>query len=144
MAHARVKLIVASLAIVVAVTLLAVAGVREGLVYSLSVDQFLDDGEYAGQRVRLTGLVSEENVQTDAGLLMARFDLVGEDEALTVEYHGIIPEMFKPGHEVVVEGELDGAGVFQADTLMTKCASKYESEGEGAMPPDHPATESPE
>ena len=144
MTHARKKLIVATLAIVVAVTLLAVAGVREGWVYSLPVDQFVAEARHQDQRVRLTGLVGEENVQADAGLLEARFDLLGEAERLPVEYHGIIPDMFKPGHEVVVEGELDDSGVFQADTLMTKCASKYESEGEVEMPPDHPATESPE
>jgi cytochrome c-type biogenesis protein CcmE len=34
--------------------------------------------------------------------------------------------MFGPGKNVVVEGRRDPAGVFQADVLMTKCASKYE------------------
>ena len=42
-------------------------------------------------------------------------------------------ELFQAGAEVIVEGQQDAAGVFQADTLLTKCASKYEE-----MPKDHP------
>jgi len=45
----------------------------------------------------------------------------------------VVPDMFKSGAEIVVEGKQDAAGVFQADVLMTKCASKYED-----MPKDHP------
>ena len=42
--------------------------------------------------------------------------------------------MFKAGSEVVVEGQADAAGTFQADLMMTKCASKYEDK-----PAGHPA-----
>ena len=38
-------------------------------------------------------------------------------------------DQFATGREVVVEGKYDSAGVFQADLLMTKCASKYEGKG---------------
>jgi cytochrome c-type biogenesis protein CcmE len=33
----------------------------------------------------------------------------------------------------VVEGQLNGQGVFAADVMMTKCASKYESSGQAPM-----------
>ena len=45
---------------------------------------------------------------------------------MPVTYAGVLPDLFKPGGEVVVEGRLDAAGTFKADVLMTKCASKYE------------------
>jgi cytochrome c-type biogenesis protein CcmE len=41
--------------------------------------------------------------------------------------------MFKAGCDVVAEGNLDRAGVFQSDKLMTKCASKYEGEHPGSV-----------
>ena len=49
---------------------------------------------------------------------------------------------FGPGdtvraHVKVVEGTRDAKGVFCADTLMTKCASKYESGGEAPHADPH-------
>ena len=61
-----------------------------------------------------------------------------ENKATTlwVEYTGAIPDTFKAGAEVIVEGGLRPDGSFQAKTLMTKCPSKYqkETEAERALP----------
>jgi cytochrome c-type biogenesis protein CcmE len=124
----KIKLVAAGAAIVVAATLLAVAGAREGWVYFLTVDEFLALENHAAKRVRLHGLVGEENVEVRPALLQADFDLEGDANDLRIAYTGVIPDMFKAGNEVVVEGQLDESGVFQADTLLTKCASKYESD----------------
>jgi cytochrome c-type biogenesis protein CcmE len=51
---------------------------------------------------------------------------MGKTRKLTVNYRGSIPDQFAVGRNVVVEGCLDKSGTFQADVLMTKCASKYE------------------
>jgi cytochrome c-type biogenesis protein CcmE len=140
----RIKLIIGGLAILVAAGFLAMAGVREGWVYCLPVDQFLNGEEYHDQRVRLEGTVSAENLDADRGLLRAEFDLLGDAGQIRVEYTGVIPDMFKPGHDVVVEGRLAESGIFRADTLMTKCASKYVSEKSQGPPPDHPDVGKPE
>ncbi len=134
----RVKLIVGGLAILAAVALLATASVREGWVYSLSVDEFRNSEKYHDQRVRLEGTVADEILDSAGGLLHAEFDLLGETGRIRVEYSGVIPDMFKPGHVVVVEGRMSESGVFRADALMTKCASKYESDAGEAPPADHP------
>jgi cytochrome c-type biogenesis protein CcmE len=43
-----------------------------------------------------------------------------------VHYTGSVPDMFKVGREVVVEGSLrDGVFVAKPNTLSTKCPSKY-------------------
>ena len=127
MNHVRLKLIVGVAAIALAVALLSTAWIREGLVYFLPVDEFLVDGGHQQKRVRLHGTVGQENFEADPAGLLARFDLVGKERRLRVEYRGVVPEMFKAGREVVVEGRLDEAAVFRADTLLTKCASKYET-----------------
>lgn len=128
MSHRRIKLTVAALALIGAVGYLAWAGIRDGWVYYLQVDQFVQDASYHDQRVRVHGLVSAENFQADHGLLLAQFDLLGETQQLRINYKGVIPDLFQADQDVVVEGRLDDSEVFQADTLMTKCASKYESE----------------
>jgi len=129
MTHIKVKMNLAGAALTIAVCLLAVAGVREGWVYYLQVDQFLQSPDRQDQRVRLHGTVGEDNFVARSTELVASFDLLGETGKVRVDYHGVVPDLFKTGVDVVVEGQLDDAGVFQADTLMTKCASKYETAG---------------
>ena len=97
---------------------------------------------YHNQRVRLHGRVGEENLLSNSAALHAQFNLMGETSSLVIEYNGIIPDLFKAEVDVVVEGQLDEAGVFQADTLMTKCASKYETEA-GEAPHVDPRNEKP-
>ena len=60
---------------------------------------------------------------------------------LPVRYNGVLPDMFADGRDVIVEGRVE-QGVFQADTLLTTCPSKYEAElqpdGETAPGPANP------
>jgi cytochrome c-type biogenesis protein CcmE len=43
-----------------------------------------------------------------------------------VTYHGIAPDTFTDGVDVVLEGRLDRDGTFRATTVLAKCASRYE------------------
>jgi cytochrome c-type biogenesis protein CcmE len=123
----RSKLITAGVVLAAAVGYLAMAGAKSGWVYYLEVDHFLADSQYHAQRVRLHGKVAADHLQVSAAALSANFDLQGKSKSVAVQYHGVIPEMFEGGRDVVVEGKLDPAtNCFRADVLMTKCASKYE------------------
>ncbi|HUO09479.1 MAG TPA: cytochrome c maturation protein CcmE [Phycisphaerae bacterium] len=134
MTHIRLKLSVAAILLLSAVAYLTFAGVQKGWVYTVGVDQFAANVEQHALRVRLCGTVSDEHLDVQKARLTANFLIKGEHATFPVLYHGVIPDMFKAGSEVVVEGRLNDAGQFQADTLMTKCASKYEG-----MPKNHPA-----
>ena len=125
MNHLRIKLLVAGLVVAGALAYLTYAGVQKGWVYYLQVDQFTQNAQYHDQRVRLCGKVAEKNVTVQPAQLTATFPLKGDTSQVSVVYHGVVPDLFKPGCEVVVEGRLDQQGVFQATVLMTKCASKY-------------------
>ncbi len=128
MSRSRAKLLVGGSVILVAVGFLAFAGVREGWVYYLPVDEFVAEQAVQDRRVRLHGTVSGEGLEMNATMLTAKFDLRGEVSSLRVEYTGVVPDMFQAERDVVVEGELGEDGVFKADVLLTKCASKYEAE----------------
>jgi cytochrome c-type biogenesis protein CcmE len=134
MACARTKLIVGGLVMAGAVTYLAVAGVKSGWTYYLDVDAFLLNPACQAQRTRLHGEVSTDALDLRPGELFVRFDLLGRSGRVPVAYKGPIPDLFRPGRQVVVEGTLDAAGIFQADTLLTKCASKYMEDRAG--PPE--------
>lgn len=136
MTHIHVKLAVAAVLILTAVGFLAFNAAKGGWVYYLPVDEFVE-AEYPTKRVRLHGLVAEEGFDASSALLQAKFNLQGETQAVAIEYEGALPDMFQAGREVVVEGSYDPVTcVFEADTLMTKCASKYEGHEEGSVPED--------
>lgn len=126
MTHIRLKLSIAATLLLLAVAYLTFAGVQRGWVYTVGVDQFLANADQHDLRVRLCGTVSDQDLEIHKAQLSARFLIKGQHASIPVMYKGVIPDMFKPGCEVVVEGKLDRAGTFQSDLLMTKCASKYE------------------
>jgi cytochrome c-type biogenesis protein CcmE len=61
-----------------------------------------------------------------AGLRFKLRDVTGTT-AVPVVYKGSVPDLFRTGRDVVVDGKLSN-GVFVAvpDTLVTKCPSKYQ------------------
>jgi cytochrome c-type biogenesis protein CcmE len=52
---------------------------------------------------------------------------MGDDEGATlpVVYQGVVPDSFKPGREVIIEGIYTN-GKFTASQIMPTCPSKYE------------------
>jgi cytochrome c-type biogenesis protein CcmE len=96
--------------------------------YYYSVDDFFADSEgVMNQSLRLAGKVKEDSIVRDVEKLNLNFVLAGSASELPVMYKGAVPDNFEPGREVVVEGRLAANGTFQADTLMTRCESKYSS-----------------
>jgi cytochrome c-type biogenesis protein CcmE len=134
MTRIGLKLLVAGAILTGAVGYLGFAGAKSGWVYYLEVDKYVADSSYLPQRVRLHGKVTEEDFRVDKAGLAANFQLAGHTQHVSVAYHGAIPDMFDQGKDVVVEGKMHD-GVFVADVLMTKCASKYESNSPHANAP---------
>ncbi len=102
-----------------------------GLVYYLTVPEFLERGGRAEGHARVNGKVVLGSIERAPTGQDVRFVMEGDGAALPVSYHGIIPDTFVDGADVVVEGGLGDDGVFEAKTLLAKCPSKYEA-AEGA------------
>jgi len=78
--------------------------------------------------VRVNGKVAGGTIERQASGQDVRFVMTDGQATLPVSYHGIIPDTFVEGADVVVKGSLDAAsGTFHADELLAKCPSKYES-----------------
>ena len=131
MTHMKLKLSAAGVILAGALAYLSFAGMQAGMVYTLPVDQYVHDSQHQSQRVRLCGTVGEKDLEMHKAQLWAKFILKGDKNTVPVYFKGVVPDMFKAGSEVVVEGKRDAAGVFQSDVLMTKCASKYEEQPNG-------------
>jgi cytochrome c-type biogenesis protein CcmE len=106
------------------------SGISENSVYFLNVAEALSLPADTVRSARLFGTVRENGLtRPDGGGV--RFQLEDKDNAeksMWVEYGGPVPDTFKAGAEVIVEGDIRGEKAFKAVTLMTKCPSKYQKE----------------
>jgi cytochrome c-type biogenesis protein CcmE len=113
--------VAAALAIFVVYTALAGNGVAQ-----------LTPSSLAGHTgdVTLVGSVVgpvQGDAHTPGGLRFALKDIGGATPArVPVDYRGSVPDLFKVGRHVVVEGTLrNGVFVAKPGSLVTKCPSKY-------------------
>ena len=107
---------------------LVFAGVKDSMVYYITVDELLEDvPDIYGQKVRVSGTVVHGSIQNELSDSL-RFTIEAGEGRLDVEYDGIIPDIFTDGVEAVVEGKLSSDNVFVADLLLAKCPTKYESD----------------
>ncbi len=77
-----------------------------------------------GHRFRLGGLVETGSVQRGQGTTV-RFAVTDGANALPVTFTGVLPDLFREGQGVVVEGKLDSDGTFDADTVLAKHDETY-------------------
>ena len=113
---------------------LAYSGFSENSVYFLNVSEALATPSDKLKAARLFGTVAEDGLSRSETGRDVKFRLEDQENKATtlwVEYTGAIPDTFKAGAEVIVEGGLRPDGSFQAKTLMTKCPSKYQKENRG-------------
>ncbi len=105
-----------------------VQAMQSSWAYYYSVDDFSATGPATQEHsFRLAGRVQPGSVERDLEHVTLRFTLAGAQARLPVRYQGVTPDNFVEDREVVVEGRLGTDGVFQADTLMTRCESKYQA-----------------
>ena len=92
----------------------------------ISVEKLLN--EKSNQRTKLGGLVKDGSIIiSKTNYLDCSFVLKEGKTELNVKYDQTRPHLFKDGAEVIVTGQyLDG--IFYADELQTKCASRYEGD----------------
>ncbi len=101
-------------------------GIAGASTYSYRVSDLMEQGSSIhGENIRVNGQVAPGSVQQEATERTLRFTISEGEESLPVFYQGVVPDSFKVGNDVVVEGYLDSSGIFQAHTLMPKCPSKY-------------------
>jgi len=117
--------------IVIAGALLAIVftGFKGNQVFYVTVDELHAKApELTGEHIRMAGNVLDGSIKKDDSNLFTRFQIEQNGKTIPVEYKGITPDMFKDGSEVIVEGTYTQSGVFKADNLMAKCASRYEAD----------------
>lgn len=110
------------------------SGFSENSVYFLNVSEALATPADKLKSARLFGTVAEEGLSRSQDGQTLRFQLEDQNTPATtlwVDFTGAVPDTFKVGAEVIVEGGIVPDGSFRATSLMTKCPSKYQKENRG-------------
>jgi cytochrome c-type biogenesis protein CcmE len=119
--------IAASIAVIVmALTGLLFATLREDTQYYKHVDEVMNDPTpWHGKPMQLHGYV--EGVMRKRDSLEYRFNVQSNGSVVRATYTGVVPDTFKDGAEVVLKGKLGPDGfVVERNGVMAKCPSKYE------------------
>ena len=126
---ARMKFIIGGVVIIAALTWLGFVGFEESKAYYITVDEYSSmQDNLQGKTVKVAGDVVSGSI--DRSKPQMEFIISSRDSSVKVRYigHDIIPDTFTDGSKALVEGSIAPDGVFQAQHIEAKCASKYEAE----------------
>lgn len=107
---------------------LAVGGVRDTKSYYKTIPELQQMGRAAhGQRLRVGGDVVPGSIVKNGA--QVSFVLHQGAQKLNVVYTGNdpLPDTFKDNSQALADGRLGSDGVFEANKIQAKCASKYEA-----------------
>jgi cytochrome c-type biogenesis protein CcmE len=122
----RKRFLVAALIVVAAIGALIYIGVRGGSVYYMTLAELKAKGDAVyGDKIRLGATVVDGSIQSGSDGV-TRFVVTDGTNSLPVSYKGGLPNTFKDGAGVVLQGKLTSSGTFEASSLLAKCPSKYE------------------
>jgi cytochrome c-type biogenesis protein CcmE len=107
---------------------LAFSGVKDTKTYYKTIPELEKLGAQAqGQRLRVGGEVQPGSIVKNGGGVS--FRLHQGNDTLNVVYNGTepLPDTFRDNAQALAEGRLGSNGVFEANHIQAKCASKYEA-----------------
>ena len=144
-----IYLIILGIVFVLGLSFMVLTCLPSSVRYYLTVSEFMGGAEYQDGRVlRVSGKLVPDSFQREDGGTLARFHLVDKEGGTDVEgaasdamlqasYVGVMPDLFfNPHSEIILEGSYASTGVFETDSILVKCPSKYQSL-EGEAPADY-------
>ena len=120
----RLVLIGSGLGVLAIAIALMLNAFRDSIVFFNSPSDIEAKHVAAGTRIRLGGLVKNGSL-FHGNDLKVRFTVTDGSREVPVTYQGVLPDLFREGQGVVAEGALDGAGQFNADTILAKHDETY-------------------
>ena len=108
---------------------IAFYSLQQNLLYFQSPSDLVAQPIPPGRQFRLGGLVKPGTVERVEDSLATRFIVTDGPEDVTVEYVGILPDLFREGQGVIARGALGENGVFAASEVLAKHDENY-------MPPE--------
>ena len=123
----RLMLIAAGLVFLALAATLALTALEDNIVFFRSPSDIAATPPAPGEAIRIGGLVRNGSVTRDG--LDVQFAVTDLAHDVTIAYRGMLPDLFREGQGVVVEGRFGAQGNFVADTVLAKHDETY-------MPPE--------
>ncbi len=108
---------------------LALTALQENINLFYSPTMIANGEAPQGRLFRAGGMVSDGSVQRDPESLEISFKLNDEVNEILVKYTGILPDLFREGQGIVVQGKLAPDGAVMATEVLAKHDENY-------MPPE--------
>ncbi len=128
---ARTKFLIGGVAVLGSAGLLMASSIKETGQYYLTPGELAAkvsaDPTFKETGVKIGARVVPGSIRREPGGRSLTFAMTDGRQVYPVAYHGIAPDTFTDGVDVVVEGRLGHDGTFRATTLLAKCASRYEN-----------------
>ena len=119
----RLTLIGGAMAILGLAAGLMLFALRDNIVFFYTPSELAKKQTASGARLRIGGLVKEGTVVKNGQDV--NFTVTDKTSDLTVSYTGLLPDLFREGQGVVVDGVLQPSGAFRADSVLAKHDERY-------------------
>ena len=120
----RLTLIIGALTALSVAAGIALFALRDNIVFFYTPSELAKKNPSPGARVRIGGLVKEGSVVKNSGRDVS-FTVTDKTADLAVFYVGLLPDLFREGQGVVVDGVLSADGKFRADSVLAKHDERY-------------------
>jgi len=141
MPNKKKRFVFGSFIIVAALVALVASSMQSNTLRSVPVKEL--NSTMVGQRLRVVGYVGRSPVRqtaqiTEKGAVnISHFTVEEKGAVLQVECRDALPDNFRMGGPVQIDGKYSAPGKFQATHVFTKCPSKYDTQN--AQPQNAPA-----
>ena len=127
--HQRMIAIAAGLVLIAVAAALVLNAFQGNVVFFFSPSQVAAKEAPLDRSFRVGGMVEKGSLKRRADGLTLEFVVTDTAKTVPVVYRGILPDLFKEGKGVVVQGKLNPDGTFQASEVLAKHDENY-------MPPE--------
>ena len=121
----RLYFILLLLVILTAVLALTLYALKQNINLFYTPTQIANGKVVSGQFFRLGGQVTKGSMKHSTSSLQISFVVSDPLHNVLVEYEGVLPDLFREGQSVVIEGSLDQAGIMQAKRVLAKHDERY-------------------
>ncbi len=128
----RKKRLYIVLAILVGVAIavsLALSALQQNINLFYTPTQIANGEAPVDTRIRAGGMVADGSLKRTGDSLDVEFVVTDFAKNVTIQYRGILPDLFREGQGIVALGKLNADGVLVADEVLAKHDEKY-------MPPE--------
>jgi cytochrome c-type biogenesis protein CcmE len=121
--HQRLLAVTLGMALLAAATALVLTAFSNNLVFFYSPTELKRMAVKPGAEVRIGGLVELKSVKHHGRHV--DFRVTDGKNDIPVAYTGVLPDLFREGQGVVVQGRLQPDGLFAASTVLAKHDERY-------------------